>query len=362
MNALIYLKPTHLGPKINNPPIQECNNLYSCILTLGKEVVVFLFYESEIEEEIIKALKTLYNLKNESALLNYTYIRFKLFHKEEPIEKIHTFIIEELSLKVEDGKFSYKDYLFETYNLSILFSNVYKIIKDGIEIVNGKPIKWPIYIRNISEVIEKEALKSTKNYKHYIYFEDLYVYFKLKALNEIFGAEKQSDYIELKKFEQTQLYDKPILFESRCQRYLEDIAYATNHLLNYKEKDVENILIRQLDSIEKGLIFVGKQVPIKDGFIDILAKDKNDQYVVIEIKIKDDERLIWQCIYYPLQLKLEKNIEKVRTIVIAPSYSYKLKKALGYIGNCELFTFKPIVEKGVLKTIKLHKEVLNEKY
>ncbi|MCI8210777.1 hypothetical protein AUC61_14660 [Pseudomonas sp. S25] len=51
------------------------------------------------------------------------------------------------------------------------------------------------------------------------------------------------------------------------------------------ERDVETYLVRNLDSIEKGLRFVDRQVNIEVGRIDILAEDAAGRRVVIELKV-----------------------------------------------------------------------------
>jgi hypothetical protein len=51
------------------------------------------------------------------------------------------------------------------------------------------------------------------------------------------------------------------------------------------ERDVEEHLIRNLSSVEEGLVFVDRQVSIDVGRVDILAEDVNGQRVVIELKV-----------------------------------------------------------------------------
>lgn len=51
------------------------------------------------------------------------------------------------------------------------------------------------------------------------------------------------------------------------------------------ERDVETHLVRNLDSIEKGLRFIDRQVSIEVGRVDILAADASGRRVVIELKV-----------------------------------------------------------------------------
>jgi endonuclease len=48
---------------------------------------------------------------------------------------------------------------------------------------------------------------------------------------------------------------------------------------------VEDHLIQNLDSLEKGMKFVGRQFTTDVGRIDILAEDVNGRRVVIEVKV-----------------------------------------------------------------------------
>ena len=53
------------------------------------------------------------------------------------------------------------------------------------------------------------------------------------------------------------------------------------------ERDIEDHLIHNLGSIEKGLKYVSRQVSTEVGRIDILAEDKNGSRVIIEVKVGD---------------------------------------------------------------------------
>jgi Holliday junction resolvase-like predicted endonuclease len=91
-----------------------------------------------------------------------------------------------------------------------------------------------------------------------------------------------------------------------------------------REKELELQIIKNLNVIEDGMRLIKNQYPVVEGFIDILARDKNDTLCVIELKVvTNEERLIFQCVYYPTQFN-----EKVRMITIAPYYDYKIKTAL----------------------------------
>lgn len=107
-------------------------------------------------------------------------------------------------------------------------------------------------------------------------------------------------------------------------------SYNTKNL----ELKLEKQLVKQIESIEKGMKYIDRQVIINDGRIDILARDKNNTLCIIELKVvSNEERLIFQCVYYPTQFK-----EKTRMITIAPNYDNKIKTALNSL-NVEMKTY-----------------------
>lgn len=103
----------------------------------------------------------------------------------------------------------------------------------------------------------------------------------------------------------------------------------------FTEKYLEYLLIENLSLIEDGLIYIDNQYEVDNGFIDILAKDKDGTLCIIELKItKRDTKIIEQSVYYPTQFS-----EKTRMITIAPDYSNKLSKSLNSLGYVEMKTY-----------------------
>lgn len=101
------------------------------------------------------------------------------------------------------------------------------------------------------------------------------------------------------------------------------------------EKDIEEILEEKLYLIEDGLRLIKRQFPVDSGFIDILARDKNNTLTIIELKItNNDKRSVWQCAYYPIHFN-----EPTRIICIAPNYTYKLYHTLLNVKNVEIMHY-----------------------
>jgi hypothetical protein len=105
-----------------------------------------------------------------------------------------------------------------------------------------------------------------------------------------------------------------------------------------KEDQLEHYLITRLYLIEDGMGYIGNQIEIQGGIIDILARDKNGKLCIIEIKTRSNAKdIIWQCMYYPTQFKDE---EGMRVITIAPDYHYSIRTVLEKIPYVESKIFK----------------------
>jgi len=131
---------------------------------------------------------------------------------------------------------------------------------------------------------------------------------------------------------------------------LEAYKGLSNYLINQKESDskklkngkpslqtfehipedtIENILINNLEEVEKGLTYLDRQVHIENGVIDILAEDSEGTKVIIEVKNNPiDQRIVSQAIYYPLVFD-----EKCRFITIASDYDNKVIFCLNEINR-----------------------------
>lgn len=114
------------------------------------------------------------------------------------------------------------------------------------------------------------------------------------------------------------------------------------------ELKFENLLIQDLEVIEKGLTFLEHQIPTrKNETLDILAVDNENVLVVIELKVEEKDTQLFQGIRYldwatSNLLWLAQTYEKEKgvkidtnympsLILIAPSFSEKLKIAAKYI-------------------------------
>jgi hypothetical protein len=115
------------------------------------------------------------------------------------------------------------------------------------------------------------------------------------------------------------------------------------------EKDLQKYLVKNLSVIEKGLKLYqtdgvdGEEfyVPGTSSRIDILATDKNNNFVVIELKVsRGYEKVVGQTLFYQSSIKTIFKQDKVRAIIIAREITSELKTATQFLPDFELFEYQ----------------------
>lgn len=96
------------------------------------------------------------------------------------------------------------------------------------------------------------------------------------------------------------------------------------------ERDIEDLVESDPEILEKGLKLIERQKTTNAGIIDLLCLDKNDNYVIIELK-KDraGDKVLGQIQRY--MVWVEDNLvdkESVRGIIVAQDYDKKLEYAI----------------------------------
>jgi len=115
------------------------------------------------------------------------------------------------------------------------------------------------------------------------------------------------------------------------------------------ERNLENILVERLNDIEPGLQLIKRQFTIRPvGRIDILCTDRNNDFVVIELKKYDAPKssVIDQITGYMgyVRKHIAKGEQKVRGIIICGQKDEKLIYSASAVNNLEVKTFKIIIE------------------
>ena len=114
------------------------------------------------------------------------------------------------------------------------------------------------------------------------------------------------------------------------------------------EKDLQNFLAKNLSLIEPGLSLYyeeeisGVEFPVGNRFIDILAIDDRNNYVVIELKVsRGYDKTVGQILRYIAWLK-HNHAEKgqhVRGVIVAREISDDLRLACSEINDVELYEY-----------------------
>jgi len=111
------------------------------------------------------------------------------------------------------------------------------------------------------------------------------------------------------------------------------------------ESDLEEFIFENLGSVEEGLKPYrgksGRQYTVQSGRIDILATDKEDNFVVIELKADmGGDSVLTQTLAYMADVSKIAEERKVRGIIIARDFSSKLIAAVSLLQNIELMKYK----------------------
>ena len=106
------------------------------------------------------------------------------------------------------------------------------------------------------------------------------------------------------------------------------------------ERILEEFLENNLDTLEIGLSLVGRQYPTITGPIDLLCKDSNDNFVVVELKKgRTSDRVVGQILRYIgfiSDSELERDGQKVRGIIVGREIDKKLEMSLKAIPGVDL--------------------------
>jgi hypothetical protein len=117
------------------------------------------------------------------------------------------------------------------------------------------------------------------------------------------------------------------------------------------EKDLQNFLAKNMSIIEPSLRLYedeetqknGLEYPADGRYIDILALDKNNNFVVIELKVsKGYDRVVGQLLRYKNWIKrnMAENGQNVRGIIICKEITNDLLLACDGLGDIELFEYE----------------------
>jgi hypothetical protein len=133
-----------------------------------------------------------------------------------------------------------------------------------------------------------------------------------------------------------------------------------------KEKELHEIIKTNLNLLEDEFRLMQYEYPTETGIIDLLCVDGEGRIVIIEVKLHEDEGILFQALKYysvinNIRYQLAKNFEKYkinpefspRIVLIAEGFSEDIKRlAILVIPEVELFEYTTIKfedsEKGII--------------
>lgn len=135
------------------------------------------------------------------------------------------------------------------------------------------------------------------------------------------------------------------------------------------EKELHEIIRKNLNSLEKGLILLEYEKSLSKGIPDFLCTDSGGRIVIIEVKLHQDENILFQALRYfgdvnknkymiansykdhPIDPKPDPK-QKPRIILIAESFSDDTRELISLVTpDIEMFSYQVIElnkEKGII--------------
>lgn len=113
---------------------------------------------------------------------------------------------------------------------------------------------------------------------------------------------------------------------------------------DYSEKDVELHFAKYPQELEMGLELIERQYHTLYGPIDLLMKDKNDTFVVVECKLDADSKTLAQIIDYMSWIEKE-NSQEIRGLIVCNFYENRLKNSIEWLKshgiNINIISYEP---------------------
>lgn len=313
--------------------------------------------EYDLYSILIEELNKKYRIQEEEEFLfKYLAIKTAIVKDRKKVRDLEIFkmILEELNLPVIN-----ESYL--EVNIGLEENIKSEIIETSISFMDNFRFRASFYgdlnhEEELEEVFRKGYQRAYK-YRKLDAHSDYKKKYRLKVLNELFGVSPTPNDYEIKPFVYPENHD---FFKRTIEEYYTSLTEASKHgtsntTAHISEKQLEDYLIENLELIEEGLEFIENQVQVQNGFIDILAKDKDGIYCVIELKINEDRSIMWQAIHYPKEIRKMKKVSKVRMITVANDYSKALETSLKMTPGIELLKYDLKVKNSEIEDITLTK-------
>lgn len=327
---------------------------------------MYEYYSSEIINALFKIIKESFDFKDsleDYQIFLYIFIKYI-------VENKNNFT----SIDYEKYKNNQDAYILDiffnsNFSLSEYFTNyiMNKNKKLFFTTINGKNMTVDISHNKIQNLIYYEfKLLTIRNYvDSYQNKCDLFNYIKnfFESSQMIIENEKQYKKLPKNKIQLYIIYRRIVelnkIFLNNAYSftkeskemylyYMFEKDYHIQSIKEIKEKDIEKFLCSYIELLNENYYVVGRQIHIEDGIIDILCRDYDDNYIIIELKNKQSKSIIWQSLYYPKEIRKTMNINNkhdVKFIAFCPDFNYPIKSVLEQIDNVEMVSYKVVVDK-----------------
>lgn len=301
----------------------------------------------------------LYSLKDEfgstNTLYKYLYVKCGLAidNKKVTNKDLIKFVLEELNIEVfqkESPGAPYVVYDDEEYE-------IFRVGEDFIDNLEFRAdLEGDMDLKSLIKFVYDKGYSKSIKYRKLNYYKTYIKYNRLMTLNEKLGITPlSSPGIEgFKKSANHNPFRRSL--EETLKAYIDAERFMGSSTTTYiTEEQLEDYLIKNIELIEEGMKYIGRQIEVPGGIIDILAKDKNNNICVIELKIDEDKSIVWQSIHYPKEIKKKYRADKVRMMTIAPSYSKHLLKSLRDIEDVEVLEYSIKVSMDNIEKLAIRK-------
>lgn len=319
-------------------------------------------YESELYDLLLFNLSHLYGIESESLLYQYFYHRYKVNLFENRIRRedeylytdLASFLLSELNIPIKDRGFMYKEEHIDIFTITNIMRN-WHFRASLCPVVDEYGNKYSL--DDFIEISWNEMLKKNKlKLKLFIsneYYTEILKYHILIEINDKYDTEVLPPKLikDIAYPQDFNIFKRTL--EEELGSYMDYINNDESVSYSITENDVEDYVIKNLHLLEDGMKYLDRQVIISEGRIDILAKDKNNVYTIIEVKINEDKNIIWQCIYYPEEIRKIYKQTKVRMITLCPDYSYHMASTLDKIPGIERYEYNMKVKSGKIKNMEI---------
>lgn len=309
-----------------------------------------------LRQELLKKYSLEESKSVDNVLYKYLYIKCSIKNNKKKIDynELILFILEELNIDYFDGEsignLPYVIYEEEKYYL-------YEIGRDFLDNLRFRAsLEGSVDYKK--ELLDTHRKGYSKSYKYKdLKTHNMHVqYNRLLELNRKFNVNPKSSE-GVKGFLNSSNHNPfKRTLEENLISIIEADKFSESTTTTYiSEKTFEDYLIDHLNLIEEDLVFLDRQIDVNGGTIDILAKDRNSNLCIIEVKIKEDKRIVWQALYYPDEIKSKYNTDYIRMLTVAPKYSNHIMKSLSSIEGVEMFDYDINVTNGKIDKLKVNK-------